>query len=66
MGAAMADQPAREATSPDPAAALPRDVVRVLDGSRGHLHEPVGLRALARIAGAPPRTLETHFIRFRG
>jgi len=64
MGGAMAFRGARDAASPDSAAALPRDVVRVLDWSRGHLHEPVGLRALARIAGVAPRTLETHFMRF--
>lgn len=61
----MSDR-AADATPADTAGALPRDVVRVLDWSRGHLHEPVGLCALARIAGAPPRTLETHFMRFLG
>lgn len=40
--------------------------MRVLEWSRGHLHEPVGLDALSRIAGVPPRTLETHFRRFLG
>ncbi len=66
MGDAMTDRPARGATSTEPAAALPRDVVRVLDWSRGHLDEPIRLNALARIAGVPPRTLETHFMRFLG
>jgi AraC-like DNA-binding protein len=47
-------------------AALPRDIVRVLAWSRAHLREPVRLEGLARIAGVPPRTLETHFRRFLG
>ena len=74
----MADGTARDATPSEAAAApsvaapsgtapaLPRDVVRVLDWSRGHLEEPVRLDTLARIAGVPPRTLETHFMRFLG
>jgi AraC-like DNA-binding protein len=62
----MADRPALDATSPEAAAVLPRDVVRVLDWSRCHLHEPIKLDALARIAGVAPRTLETHFMRFIG
>jgi AraC-like DNA-binding protein len=66
MGGAMTDRPARDATSPEAAAVLPRDVVRVLDWSRGHLQEPIRLSTLARIAGVPPRTLETHFMRFLG
>jgi len=66
MGAAMSDRPSRDVTSPEAAAALPRDVVRVLEWARGHLHEPIRLHALARIAGVPPRTLETHFMRFLG
>ena len=41
-------------------------MARVLEWSRGHLQEPVDLDALARIAGVPPRTLETHFRRFLG
>ncbi len=52
--------------SPDATAAMPHDVARVLDWSRSHPREPVGLLALARIAGVPPRTLETHFRRFLG
>lgn len=47
-------------------AALPRDLVRVLAWSRAHLCEPVRLEGLARIAGVPRRTLETHFRRFLG
>jgi adenylate cyclase len=66
MGGAMADRPARDAASPGTSAALPRDVVRVLDWTRAHLHEPIRLGELARIAGVPPRTLETHFMRFLG
>jgi AraC-like DNA-binding protein len=66
MGGAMSDRPARDATSPETAAALPRDVVRALDWARGHLNEPIRVRELARIAGVPPRTLETHFMRFLG
>ncbi len=62
----MSDRAARDTTSPDAAGALPRDVVRVLDWSSGRLSEPVGLRALALIAGVPPRTLETHFMQFLG
>ncbi len=62
----MAERAVQDAASPDTTAALPRDVARALAWSRSHLHEPVGLRALARIAGVPPRTLETHFMRFLG
>lgn len=62
----MADRSARDATSSGAGAALPRDLARVLEWARGHLHEPLDLRALARIAGVPPRTLESHFTRFLG
>lgn len=62
----MADRPNGDGTSPGATGALPRDVVHVLDWSRGHLPEPIRLRELARIAGVPPRTLETHFKRFLG
>jgi AraC-like DNA-binding protein len=62
----MGDGADRDATSAQGAGALPRDVVRVLAWARGHLQEPVGLGALAQIAGVPPRTLETHFRRFLG
>ena len=47
-------------------AALPGDLVRALAWSRAHLHEPIRLDELARIAGVPPRTLETHFRQFLG
>jgi transcriptional regulator GlxA family with amidase domain len=47
-------------------AALPRDVVRVMEWSRAHLDAPLRLEALARVAGVPARTLETHFMRFLG
>jgi len=46
--------------------ALPHDVVRVLEWSRAHLEEPLRLEVLARVAGVPARTLETHFRRFLG
>ncbi len=62
----MADRPARDTSSRGAEGALPRDVARALEWSRGHLHEPLDLRALARIAGVPPRTLEAHFARFLG
>lgn len=62
----MAERANLDATWRAGAAALPRDVVRVLQWARGHLQEPVGLEALSRIAGVPPRTLETHFARFLG
>ena len=65
MGRAMADG-SEDATSPEATAALPRDLARVLEWSRGHLHEPIRLSDLARIGGVPPRTLETHFMRFLG
>ena len=61
----MVDRPTRAEGTPE-TAALPRDVVRALEWSRAHLDEPVRLEALARIAGVPPRTLETHFMRFLG
>ncbi len=51
---------------PDEGVALPRDVARVLEWARSHLDEPIKLEGLARIAGVPPRTLETHFTRFLG
>jgi AraC-like DNA-binding protein len=66
MGVAMADRSARDLPLPEIHAALPRDVARALDWSRAHLHEPIRLDALARVAGVPPRTLETHFLRFLG
>lgn len=62
----MKDESARARSAPDRAPALPRDVARVLAWSRAHHGEPVRLEALARIAGVPPRTLETHFRRFLG
>ncbi len=65
MGVAMTDRPTRNERAPE-AAALPRDVVRVMEWSRVHLDEPVRLDALARFAGVPPRTLEAHFMRFLG
>lgn len=57
---------AAQSGASEAAPALPRDVVRVLDWTRGHLDEPVRLDTLARIASVPPRTLETHFMRFLG
>jgi AraC-like DNA-binding protein len=62
----MADSSGRDDTLPAGSAPLPRDVARVLAWSRGHLQEAVGLQALARIAGVPPRTLEAHFAQFLG
>jgi AraC-like DNA-binding protein len=61
-----ADRQFGKVDAPPAAAALPRDLVRALDWLRGHLHEPVRLEALAEIAGAAPRTLETHFRQFLG
>jgi AraC-like DNA-binding protein len=61
-----AERPARDERAPEPATALPRDVVRVLAWSRAHPREPVRLEALAKVAGVPPRTLETHFRQFLG
>jgi adenylate cyclase len=40
--------------------------VRALSWLRGHLSEPIQLEPLAQIAGARPRTLETHFKMFLG
>ena len=65
MGVAMTDRSTLDERAPE-AAALPRDVVRVMKWSRAHLDEQVRLDALARFAGVPPRTLETHFMRFVG
>lgn len=62
----MTERTTRDATAPEATAALPRDVARVLAWAPGHLHEPITLHGLARIAGVPPRTLETHFMRFVG
>lgn len=62
----MSGWSARDPSLPEPGAALPRDVARVLEWLRAHLHEPVRLDALARIAGVPARTLEAHFRRFLG
>jgi AraC-like DNA-binding protein len=49
-----------------PTAALPADLVRVVDWLRGHLAEPISLERLASAAGVRPRTLETHFKAFLG
>ena len=49
-----------------PTAALPADLVRVVDWLRGHLAEPISLERLALVAGVRPRTLETHFKAFLG
>jgi AraC-like DNA-binding protein len=56
----------RAGRPPGGGAALPGDLVRALAWSRAHLHEPIRLEELARIAGVPPRTLETHFRQFLG
>lgn len=47
-------------------AALPVDLVRVIDWLRGHLAEPINLDRLASVAGVRPRTLEAHFRSFLG
>jgi AraC-like DNA-binding protein len=62
----MADRSSGDAIPTEPAAGLPRDVVRALEWLRGHLHEEIRLGTLAGIAGVPARTLETHFRRFVG
>ena len=49
-----------------PTAALPADLVRVIDWLRGHLAEPINLERLASVAGVRPRTLEAHFRSFLG
>ena len=49
-----------------PTAALPADLVRVIDWVRGHLAEPINLERLAAEAGVRPRTLEAHFRSFLG
>ena len=46
---------------PDPSA-LPADLVRALEWLRIHVSEPVQLDTLAAVSGAPPRTLERHFL----
>jgi AraC-like DNA-binding protein len=62
----MGERGAREEAATGRPAALPRDVARVVEWSRAHPAVPVRLEALARIAGVPARTLETHFARFLG
>lgn len=62
----MAHRSDRDAAAPEANAALPRDVVRVLEWSRAHVGEPIRSSTLARIAGVAPRTLEAHFARFLG
>lgn len=62
----MAERWSGEEGGPPARAAMPRDVARVLEWSRAHAGEPVRLDGLARIAGVPARTLETHFRRFLG
>ena len=57
-----ADRLARDLTP----AALPADLVRVLEWLRSHLSEPVDLEQLASVAGVRPRTLESHFKTFLG
>jgi AraC-like DNA-binding protein len=49
-----------------PTAALPADLVQVIDWLRGHLSEPICLEQLAAVAGVRPRTLEAHFRSFLG
>ena len=66
VGVAVTDRPAREERASGAGAALPRDVVRVLEWSRAHPDEPIRLQALARVAGVSSRTLEAHFMRFLG
>jgi len=66
MGVALNDRPTRQDLAPEASVALPRDLVRALAWSRAHLQEPIRLPALARAAGVPPRTLETHFRQFLG
>lgn len=61
----MTDQASKQERAPE-RRPLPRDVVRALEWSRVHLAEPLRLDALARNAGVPPRTLETHFKQFLG
>jgi AraC-like DNA-binding protein len=46
--------------------ALPSDLLRALKWLRAHLSEPIKLEQLGQIAGARPRTLETHFKLFLG
>jgi AraC-like DNA-binding protein len=45
---------------------LPADLKRALGWLRSHLSEPIDLDLLASVAGARPRTLETHFRTFLG
>jgi AraC-like DNA-binding protein len=66
MGEARDDRAPRDGNVPPAGTALPRDVARVLAWARSRVHEPVALDDLARIAGAPPRTLEAHFRQFLG
>jgi AraC-like DNA-binding protein len=62
----MAYRPRFEPAPADAARPVPRDVARAMQWTRAHAAEPVTLRALAEVAGVPPRTLETHFERFLG
>ncbi len=45
---------------------LPRDLVRALEWLKPRLSEPLRLDDLARAAGVPARTLETHFGHYLG
>jgi AraC-like DNA-binding protein len=49
-----------------PTAALPADLIRVIDWVRGNLAESISLERLAAVAGVPPRTLEAHFRSYLG
>lgn len=62
----MAERTTGDGPERGAASALPRGVRRVLAWAPGHLHEPTTLQGLARIAGVPARTLESHFLRFLG
>lgn len=61
----MSNDPVGEGAAPG-SRALPRDLVRAITWARAHLGEAVGLAALARAGGVPPRTLEAHFRQFLG
>ncbi|HEX7487887.1 MAG TPA: helix-turn-helix domain-containing protein [Anaeromyxobacteraceae bacterium] len=62
----MAERTTRPEGASAAPAAMPRDVARVLEWLRAHADRPVRLETLARVAGVPTRTLETHFMRFLG
>jgi AraC-like DNA-binding protein len=66
MTAPEAEPDSEQSAGKGSALPLPADLKRALGWLRSHLSEPIDLDLLASVAGARPRTLETHFRTFLG